>query len=141
MQSLSIINKDKNNYSINKECNFVKDLRNIFLKTDTVKIQLDKAFKNKPLKFAFIFGSFANQNYTSDSDIDLFIIGNITNAAIIKTIHPLEKQLEREINPIVWSLADLKKKKSTSLIKTLAKKEIIMLKGTENELRKIIGAK
>lgn len=138
LQSLSIIKKEKDYFTVNEECNFLLELRSLFLKTDALKIAFEKALKKKQINFGFIFGSFANENYTGESDIDLFIIGKIINEEIFKIIKPLEKELQREINPVVWLLDELKRKKEENFIKEIFKKKIIMIKGEENELRKII---
>tara|TARA_Y100000310_G_scaffold316526_1_gene368386 strand:- start:1010 stop:1576 length:567 start_codon:yes stop_codon:yes gene_type:complete len=136
---LSIIKKDKDSFSLNEECTFLLDLRNILLKTDSFKFEIEKAFKNRKVEFVFVFGSFANNNYTSESDMDLFVVGNISNIELTKMLRPIEDKLDREINHVIWPLQNLKEKSKISFIRDIAKKKIIMIKGNENELRKIIG--
>jgi|TARA_B100001971_G_C18235728_1_gene567048 predicted nucleotidyltransferase len=138
---LSILKQEKDRFILNEECTFLAELRNILLKTDSFAFELKGLSNDKGIIFSFVFGSFANDKYQSDSDIDLFVIGNISNIAINKTLKPIERKLHREINTVIWPLKDLKKKSQSSFIKEIAKKDIIMVKGSENELRKTIGRK
>ena len=46
--------------------------------------------------------------------------------------------MNREVNPVVWTIDNLKKQKNSGFIKDIFKKECIMLKGDKNELQKII---
>ena len=135
---LSIIKKNKEIFTLNKECNYVVDLRNILMKTDAFKFELQKNISNKNINFIFVFGSITNGNYSPDSDIDLFVVGKISNFELNKKLKPIEKKIDREINPVIWPLKDLKNKSKSSFIKGISKKNILMIKGNENELRKII---
>ncbi|MBU0457374.1 MAG: nucleotidyltransferase domain-containing protein [Nanoarchaeota archaeon] len=139
LQNISLVKKEKEHFTINSDSNILLELRNIFIKTDAFKIELEKSLESKLIQFAFVFGSFANETYTAESDIDLFIVGKISNEEVFLKIKPLERKLAREINPIIWPLADLKKKKNSSIVRDIARKKIIMLKGKEYELRKIIS--
>ena len=139
--SLGIIKKNKDNFSLNVDCNFIRDLDNILLKSGFFISEFEKIFSGKDIKFAFVFGSFANQNYSTESDIDLFVVDKISNLEINKLVRPIENKLGREINVVVWSLEDLKKKVRNSFIRQIANNNIIIIKGDENELRKIIGRK
>src|SRR3989344_4398123 len=67
LQKLSLVRKDKDYFAANSDSNIFQDIRNIFLKTDAFALELKGALKNKPLEFAFVFGSFANESYNLDS--------------------------------------------------------------------------
>lgn len=141
LTSLSILKKEKDGFMLNEGCNFLAELRNILLKTDSFMLELKKLAQDKGIDYAFVFGSFANDRYSSDSDIDLFVVGNKSGMELTKAIKPVERKLNREINCVIWPLKDLKKKSQSSFIKEIAKKNVIMAKGDEDELRKIIGRK
>ena len=75
-----ILNSQKRNnllfYSINKKNPLLKDLRGIINKTIGIEEELKKMIEKIPnVKFAFIFGSYAKNRLSADSDIDLFIWG------------------------------------------------------------------
>jgi predicted nucleotidyltransferase len=139
LASIGIVKKSENEISINEECNIVLDLRNLFVKTDSFVNPIAKSLEKANLDFAFVFGSFAKGNYTVQSDVDLFIVGDLKQAELLKMLKSAEKEIQREINPVIWSLNELKKNSGKSFVRDIAKGKIIMIKGNENELRKIIG--
>lgn len=138
---LGIIKKEKEALILNKDCSYIADLRNILLKAGSFKFNLKNILNNKQISFAFIFGSFANNSYNTDSDIDLFVVGKISSFELNKKLKPIEKKINRDINAVIWSLKDIKNKRNSSFIKEINKKNIFVLKGDKNKLRKIIGTK
>jgi len=136
---IGIINKKGNKIKLNKKCNIIEDLKNIFIKTDSIVYPIKEIInKNKKIQYALIFGSFARGDYSQGSDIDLIVLGNISLGLVIKILKPIENKIKRDINPVVWTLENLKKEKNSSFVKDIFKKRIIMIKGDENEIRKII---
>lgn len=136
--NLSLVKKERDLFLLNNDCNFIDDLRNIFIKTDGIVYPIRESLKSRKIEYALIFGSFARGDYKTESDVDLFILGNVSLDFIIKIISSPELKIKRNINPVVWRLDDLKEKKRTGFVKDVFAKKIIMLKGDENELRKII---
>ena len=138
---IGIIKKIKDKFSLDFECSYIEDLKNIFIKTDACIYLIQNSLNKKKIKFAFIFGSFANGNYKVDSDIDLMVLGDITMSEVYSLIRPVEKKIKRDINPVVWTIKNLEKEKNKGFVKDIFKKKIIMLKGGENEVRRIIKIK
>ncbi len=136
--AVGLIKKQKNKIRLNEKSNIINDLKNIFIKTDCIVYPLKQALKNKKIKFALIFGSFARGDYSSESDVDLMVVGDIKLSEAYDLLKPIENQIKRDINPVVWGLKDLKEKKKTGFVKDIFYKKIIMIKGDENELRKIV---
>ena len=65
------------------------------------------------LKAAWIFGSVAKQTDTSQSDIDILLIGeNLSLGDILEHLTPLEAQLCRRINPTCYSPADFERRRA-----------------------------
>ena len=116
------------------------ELKNIYLKTSGIgNVIRDNLMKLGEIDFCFIYGSYANNSETQDSDIDLFIIGEIDENKLIPIINKLEKKINREINYVLYTLIELRNrinKKDTFMMNVL-NDEIIMLYGEENELRGI----
>jgi predicted nucleotidyltransferase len=82
-----------------------EDLKRLFFKTVGLGENIRKAlmlFHNK-IDAAFIFGSIARGNESTDSDIDLFIIADLTLRKLSKALGPLSKELQRELNPVLFS--------------------------------------
>jgi len=134
-----IVKKEKNNIILNDANSIVADLKNIFLKTDFAIYPLKDALISEKIQFAFIFGSFASGRFDENSDIDLMIIGDTSLDKIIKLIKIPEKEIGRDINPVVWTMKNFKKERKNGFVQDVLKKGIIMIKGDENELRKIAG--
>lgn len=60
---------------------------------------------------AFVFGSVAKGTDTAASDIDLLLVSDdLTYADAMAGLHPLMEQLGREINPAIYSRAELRKR-------------------------------
>jgi predicted nucleotidyltransferase len=136
---IELIKKNKNKIELNKKSDILEDLKNIFIKTDYLSYPIKEVLnKIKKIKFALIFGSFARNEYKEESDIDLLVVGNIKLSEGIKLLRPIEDKINKEINPVVWTIENLKKQKNSGFIKDIFKRGIIMLKGDENEIRRII---
>jgi len=124
-------------YSLNTKHPLFKELKNIVSKTVGVEGLLKKTLSSiKNIDFAFIYGSFACGKEKFASDIDLMIIGKPDDSLLYGSISEMEKKLEREINPSVYSTEEykMKKKDENSFIADLLKNPKIMLIGKENDL-------
>ena len=66
-------------YKINKKCPILEDLKNIFFKSVGIAEALKKNLKEKGIKIAFIYGSYAKGEENLLSDIDLMVIGDISS--------------------------------------------------------------
>jgi len=134
---VGILKKENGKIILNPSCSFIEDLKNILIKTDYAFIPVKKALNEDKINFAFIFGSFAKGDMNNSSDIDLMIVGNVSENNIFKKLKYAEKEIGREINPVIWTKEELVNKKNTSFFRDAIKK-IIMINGDENELRKFI---
>lgn len=60
---------------------------------------------------AFVYGSFAKRSDNAGSDIDLMLLSDIlTYPDVMGALHPLTERLGREINPTIYSRAELRKR-------------------------------
>jgi predicted nucleotidyltransferase len=135
---IGIIVKKGNKVILNQKSNILIDLKNIFIKTDFIFYPIKEALKKADAEFIFIFGSYARGEFKEDSDIDLMVIGKISSFDLYEKIKPVEDKTRKVINPVVWTVENLKKQKNSGFVKDISKKGIIMIKGEENELRQII---
>jgi len=88
------------------------------------------------LKAAWIFGSVAKQTDTSQSDIDILLIGeNLSLGDILEHLTPLEAQLCRRINPTCYSPADFERRRAEpdSFVNRILSQPILPLIGDVNE--------
>jgi len=124
-------------YSLNIKHPLFKELKSIVSKTVGVEGLLKKRLSSiQKIDFAFIYGSFASGKEKFASDIDLMVIGSLNEDSLYEQISELEKKLEREINPSIYSTKEyrIKKKDKNGFIMDLLKNPKIMLIGKENEL-------
>lgn len=86
---------------------------------------------------AFVFGSVAKGQDTASSDIDLMLISeSLTYGEVMAALHPAVEQLGREINPTLYSRAELKQRIETgnSFVTRVLAQPRIWLLGGEHEL-------
>jgi predicted nucleotidyltransferase len=138
LNSMGIIYMKKGKIELNQDCMIIQDLKNIFIKTDYIFEPIKSAIKEAPIKFAVIFGSIATGKDKTSSDVDLLIISNLKQDKIFNMLRIAEKSIGREINTIVWSFETLTSKVESALIRDIKKKGFLVLKGDENEFRRII---
>lgn len=63
------------------------------------------------LHAAFVYGSVAKGRDTASSDIDLMLVSDaLTYADAMAALHPLMERLGREINPTLYTRAELRKR-------------------------------
>ncbi|MEO0093807.1 MAG: nucleotidyltransferase domain-containing protein [candidate division WOR-3 bacterium] len=124
-------------YYLNQTYPLFAELKGIIAKTIGVPIIIASMLKKKKgIKQAFIYGSFAKNEQKPKSDIDIFIIGEIDEAELVKRCCKLEKELQREINYTLYSPTDFtrkKKKKDPFLLEVLSQPKIFLI-GSEDEL-------
>lgn len=135
---LDIIKKQRTKITLNSKSNILEELKNIFIKTEGIVYPIKKVLKENKIKFALIFGSFAKGKYSNNSDVDLFVVGDLKAFDFYNKIKPIENKIKREINSVVWTIKNLKKEKNSGFVKDIFVNKIIMMKGDENELREIV---
>lgn len=109
---LLIARKDSNRiyYRANKSNPLYEDLRNLVLKTIGLTDVFKYALRDAKIQTAFVFGSIANGRGISDSDVDLFIIGEVSLREISKLLYGVSDIIGREINPYVMTQNEFKKR-------------------------------
>jgi DNA-binding transcriptional ArsR family regulator len=99
-------------FQANPECPIYPELRGLVLKTAGIADILRNALQ--PLAdrivVAFLFGSVASGREVAESDIDLFVGGDLSLGDLVEALSPLQNQLGREVNPVVYPLKELRDK-------------------------------
>ena len=82
-----------------------EDLKQVFLKTVALADVVQEGLKplEKKIQFAFVYGSIASGEERTDSDIDLFLLGDVTLKDIANFVADLSKKLKREVNPVNYT--------------------------------------
>ncbi len=124
-------------FYVNKMNPLFIELKQMVFKTEGVKGRMEIELKSaRGIKAAFIYGSFAKEDERGDSDIDLFLAGDIDENELIPKISVLEREFNREINYTIYTAEELKKEKKNmnSFILDVLKNPKIFLIGDENDL-------
>ena len=90
------------------------------------------------IQYAFIYGSIAKGEETAQSDIDLMIIGDdLAYTDMMNLLIPIEKELQRPINPSIYTLEDFKNKlnEKNSFITRVLEQEKINVIGDADAIR------
>lgn len=131
-------------YTLNTEHMLFPEFKSMILKTVGIGDIIQGAIKNRnDILIAFIYGSYAKNSENSESDIDLFVIGDILSADLQESVSEVESQTKREINPTVYSLKEFKEKYKAKnhFVLSVIKEPKIFLKGDEDGLRKLVPGK
>ena len=123
-------------YNINPGCPIIPELKSLFIKTaaigDLIKEYL-KREKSK-IKIAFIYGSYAKQKEELASDIDLFVVGSINAKDLSSITSKIGREIGRELNYIIYSEEEFKKKKNNQFISNILKEPKIFVVGEADEI-------
>ena len=83
--------------------------------------------------------SFARGEERAESDIDLMVIGEVTLDDLLGQVSPLERKLNRPINPTIYAREELRTKlhAGNHFLGSIQSAQLIFLIGNENEFREI----
>lgn len=128
-------------FQANKGHPLYSDIRNMVLKSIGLADPLKKALSGKPIRFAFVFGSIAGGVEKAESDIDLFVIGDISLRALSKLLKEPGELIGREINTHIMTEKEFitRIKKKDHFVLHVLESSKMMLLGTENELEGLGG--
>ncbi len=124
-------------YRLNKAYPLFEELKSIVFKTVGVEGMLKEVVgRIKGVKTAFIYGSFARNQQTGASDVDLLVIGRIDEDHLVRELNKTEKVLKREINYTLFSPDEFKKRKSAKdpFVADLLENHRILIAGDKNGL-------
>jgi len=130
-------------WSANKSSPLYPEIRNLFFKTELAGNYLSEILRKFNPKYAFIFGSFAKGTEQEGSDIDLFLIGKMNEDELIPAIAKAQKELNREINYILWSESDFldRQRGGHSLISEVSRNPTIWLHGNKSEFMALLSSR
>jgi len=134
----SKFNGNQKNFWIDEHFILYEDLQKLILKTEGVSKTITDNFSSlKNIEFLFIYGSFASGKADVQSDLDLFVVGDISYDDFIDITVKNEKTIGRLINFTIYKHEDLisRIKNQDSFIMNVLKEPKIMIIGTENEFK------
>jgi len=128
-------------YSADLDCPIFGELASILRKTSGMVDVLVAALSSveKDITLAFVFGSVARGEQQSNSDVDVMLVGNLGFADAVQLLHPIQATLQREINPVVYTLEEFRRRAASddSFIREVLSQPKLFVVGNDNELRKL----
>ncbi len=141
LEELGILRSKRNgnlkHFQANQECPFFEELKGLVLKTSGVAGQIRASLERLGgIECAFIYGSYAKGEEKAHSDIDLLIIGDVDLDRLDSSLEKLEKMTGREINYVLYSMAEFKAKKKAKdgFLKDVLSGKKIIVAGVQNGL-------
>lgn len=125
-------------YFVNPSYSLLPEIESIVRKTAGIEEELKNELKKiKNVSFAFIYGSYAKGNWRSDSDIDLFIVGQPEEDDVYRAVRRVEEIAGREINfHIAGETEFVEKFKSRFFIREISENPLMLI-GNVDELGKL----
>lgn len=117
-------------FFLNSKYPFLKEYKKIILKGfGFEKILKEKLKKIKGIDSVYIFGSYAHDNLSFESDIDILVVGDLDTLKIQKTILEIQRLTGREINSVELTKKEFKKrmKEKDPLLKDIFSKKYIKI--------------
>ena len=107
-------------------------IREIVIKTVGLIDILRDTLGTRGIDFALVFGSIAEGTDRSLSDVDLLVIGKLGLRETVRRLTPAQDQLEREINPVVWTRKEFQRRltKSDHFLTLVLRGPRLMVVGT-----------
>jgi predicted nucleotidyltransferase len=129
-------------YCANRDHPVFAELYGLVAKTAGIFHQLSEALAPlaKEIEFALIYGSCARGEETAESDVDLLVVGKVTLDDLLEQLVPVERTLQRPVNPTVYSSREVRTKLQAGnhFLRAIQKGKSIFLVGDEHEFRKLL---
>jgi predicted nucleotidyltransferase len=126
-------------YALNPRHYLLKEISSIMKKTFGIEDEIKQALaKIEGIIFAFLFGSYVKKDFKSDSDIDLYIIGDTQEDVLFKALSPIEASIGREINFHRSSLLEFRAQCESSFVQNIIKNNLLLI-GNKNEFKTLFG--
>jgi len=129
-------------YQVNRDFFLFPELKSIFLKTVGLTALLGGALKEaENITLAFIYGSYAADQESTASDIDLLVVGTLSSRALHTTFQEAEKLVRREINYTLFSPEEFRTRAQTGngFLRNVLMAPKLFLIGDEDALRALVA--
>lgn len=107
---------NQHRYRLDVNCPILNEIKGMIIKTVGVAHLIKEKLKpaeNKIVR-AFVFGSFASGDYGNESDVDLFMVTEVTGLEIAELIGDLQNEIGRAINVSQFSPEEFDRRKQNN---------------------------
>jgi predicted nucleotidyltransferase len=129
-------------YQANRQSPIFEEMAGIFRKTAGLADVLRAALLPlaDEVELAFVFGSVAQGQERGGSDIDLFVVGNVSFNTVVAALDGTHERLGRDVNPVVMTGTEFRGKLQTDpFVQRVAGHPKIRVKGNADDLAKFIA--
>jgi len=128
-------------FQANPDCPIFGELKSLLTKTAGVADALRAALGPfaERIRIALVYGSVARAEQTRGSDVDLFVVGDVSFPEIVAALGPAQQELQREINPTVYPADEFRSKVAAGhhfLMRVLGQPKVFLI-GNKNRLERL----
>ena len=126
-------------YAINVHYPLYDEFRTIIKKTIGIEAIIKTALQgSETIDFAFIFGPYALEKIDPEADIDIAVVGDISEEGLIELLRDVPLITGREINYYIYKERDFIEKLQTNSFAQNILSNFILVAGDERRLRAIL---
>ena len=104
---------NQHRYQLDPDCPLNSEIKGLIVKTvglsDVLKAVLEPV--EREIELALIFGSFASEDYDNISDVDLFVVSEISGVRLSGLLGPAQNEIGRAINVSQFSGSEYRRRK------------------------------
>jgi len=130
-------------YRANRDCPVFAELAGLLRKTSGVAALLSTALQpmSDRIECALVFGSVARGEETAFSDVDVLVLGDSSFADVVEALHPVQDEIQREINPVVYRTDDFRAKlaANNTWAREVVEKPKLFLIGRPNDFAELVS--
>lgn len=110
------ISGNQHRYQLDPLCPINREIKGIITKTVGIVELVKQALRPVEHKIyrAFIYGSFASGDYGNDSDVDLFIVTELSGVKLAELLGKVQNEVGRSINIAQFTLDEYNRKRKQS---------------------------
>ncbi|HQO27672.1 MAG TPA: nucleotidyltransferase domain-containing protein [Candidatus Pacearchaeota archaeon] len=127
-------------FQVNTASPLYRDLKNVIDKTIGLKVILAEELKKLAgLDFAFLFGSYVKGDFGPESDIDLYLIGEVKEEEVHQAVKAAEQRIYRAVDYHLADQEEFREKLARTFFHQEILKNYILIIGDEDEFRQLIS--
>ena len=104
---------NQHRYQLDPDCPLNSEIKGLIVKTVGLSHVLKRVLEpvGKEIELALIFGSFASGDYDNTSDVDLFVVSEISGVRLSELLGPAQNEIGRAINVSQFSGSEYRRRK------------------------------